>query len=256
MSIDYAAAGGIARITLNRPEKRNAITGEMMSALREALQRAQDDSAVLVLLIRGAGKDFCAGMDLSEVLRSGDDEATALASARRLGELYIAMHRHPKPIVAAVQGRALGGGAGIATACDLIVANESAQFGYPEVKLGFVPAIVATMLRRAVNERQAMELALTGEPLNAPRAYAIGLINRVFPDAEFDAAEFDTNVEGYVAALAANSATAMTLSKALLYQTDGMSFEASIEAGIQANVEARMTDDFKRGVERFLKKTR
>jgi methylglutaconyl-CoA hydratase len=250
MSIEYAAAAGVARITLNRPEKRNAITDEMISALREALQRATDDSAVRVLLIRGAGKDFCAGLDLSEVFRSGDDEATALASARRLGELYIAMRRHPKPIVAAVQGRALGGGAGIATACDLIVAAESGHFGYPEVKLGFVPAIVATMLRRAVNERQAMELALTGEPLSAPRAYAIGMINRVFPDAEFD-----TSVEGYVAALAEKSATAMSLSKALLYQTDGMNFEASIEAGIEANVQARMTDDFKRGVERFLKKS-
>lgn len=250
MSIEYAAAAGVARITLNRPEKRNAITDEMISALREALRRAADDSSARVLLIRGAGKEFCSGLDLNEVLRSGDDEATVLASARRLGELYIAMRRHPKPIVAAVQGRALGGGAGLATAADLIVAAESAQFGYPEVKLGFVPAIVATMLRRAVNERQALELALTGEPLSAPRAYAVGLINRVFPDAEFDA-----GVEGYVAALVEKSVTAMSLSKALLYQTDGMSFEASIEAGIEANVQARMTDDFKRGVERFFKKS-
>ena len=249
MSIDYAAAGGIARITLNRPEKRNAITSEMMSALRDALQRAGDDSAVRVLLIRGAGKDFCAGLDLSEVLKSAEDEQASIASARRLGELYIAMRRHPKPVISAVQGRALGGGAGIATASDLILAAESAQFGYPEVKLGFIPAIVTTMLRRAVNERQAMELALTGEPISAPRAYAIGLINRVVPDAEFDAA-----VERYVAGLAGTSATAMSLSKALLYQTDGMSFEASIEAGVQANVQARRTDDFKRGVERFLKK--
>ena len=112
-------------------------------------------------------------------MKSAEDAHASLASARRLGDLYIAMRRHPKPIVAAVQGRALGGGAGIATASDLIVAAESAQFGYPEVKLGFIPAIVATMLRRAVNERQAMELALTGEPLSASRAYAIGLINRV-----------------------------------------------------------------------------
>jgi len=248
--IEYSAAGGVARITLNRPEKRNAITSEMMSALRDALQRASHDTAIRLLLIRGAGKDFCAGLDLSEVLRSGDDEAEALASARRLGDLYIAMRRHPKPIVAAVQGRALGGGAGIATACDLILAAESAQFGYPEVKLGFIPAIVATMLRRAVHERQAMELALTGEPLSAPRAYAIGLINRVIPDAEFEAA-----VERYVAALAEQSATAMSLSKKLLYETDGMSFEASIEAGVQANVQARRTDDFKRGIARFLKKS-
>jgi methylglutaconyl-CoA hydratase len=251
MSIEYAAVGGVARITLNRPDKRNAITSEMMSALRDALQRAADDATVCVLLIRGAGKDFCAGLDLSEVLKSAENADASLASARRLGDLYIAMRRHPKPIIAAVQGRALGGGAGIATASDLIIATESAQFGYPEVKLGFIPAIVATMLRRAVNERQAMELALTGEPLSASRANAIGLINRVVPDAGFEAA-----VESYVTALAGNSATAMSLSKTLLYETDGMSFEASIEAGVQANIQARTTDDFKRGVEQFLKRSR
>ena len=247
--IEYAAANGVARITLNRPDKRNAITIEKMSALSEALQRADDDGTVRVMLIRGAGKDFCAGLDLSEVLQSAEDAPSSLTSARRLGHLYTAMRRHPKPIVAAVQGRALGGGAGIATASDLIIATESAQFGYPEVKLGFIPAIVATMLRRAVNERQAMELALTGEPLSASRALAVGLINRVYPDTEFDA-----SVERYVAALAEQPATAMSMSKALLYQTDGMSFEASIEAGVQANVQARKTDDFKRGIERFLKK--
>ena len=250
MSIEYAAAGAVARITLNRPEKRNAITVEMMSALREALQRAADDSTVRVLLIRGAGKDFCAGLDLSEVLKSAESEAASVASARRLGDLYIAMRRHPKPIVAAVQGRALGGGAGIATASDLIIASESAQFGYPEVKLGFIPAIVVTMLRRAVNERQAMELALTGEPLEASRAFAMGLVNRVYRDEDLDA-----KVELFVTTLAAQSATAMSLSKSLIYQADAQSFEASIEAGIQANVQARKTEDFKRGVERFLKKS-
>jgi len=249
MSIEYAAASGVARITLNRPDKRNAITSEMMAALRDALQRSADDGTVRVLLIRGAGKYFCAGLDLSEVLKSAENADASLASARRLGDLYIAMRRHPKPIIAAVHGRALGGGAGIATASDLIIAAESAQFGYPEVKLGFIPAIVTTMLRRAVNERQAMELALTGDPVSASRAHAIGLINRVYPDAEFD-----TEIERYVAALAGQSATAMSLSKRLLYETDGMSFEASIEAGVQANVQARTTDDFKRGVERFLKK--
>jgi len=248
--VEYAAAAGIARITLNRPEKRNAITREMMSALRDALQKSAEDSAVRVLLIRGSGKDFCAGLDLSEVLKSAEDGNEALASARRLGGLYIAMRKHPKPIVAAVHGRALGGGAGIATASDLILAAESAQFGYPEVKLGFVPAIVFTMLKRAVNERQAMELALTGEPLSASRAHAIGLINRVYSDSEFD-----VGVESYVAALAAQSGTAMNLSKELLYNTDGMTFESSIEAGVQANVQARKTDDFKRGVEHFLKKS-
>jgi methylglutaconyl-CoA hydratase len=247
--IQYSAAAGIANITLNRPEKRNAITAEMMDALRDALQRAAEDHTVRVLLIRGAGKDFCAGLDLSEVLRSAEDANAALVSARRLGDLYIAMRRHPKPIVAAVQGRALGGGAGIATASDLILASESAQFGYPEVNLGFIPAIVASMLRRAVHERQAMELALTGEPVNAARAHALGLVNRVFPDAEFD-----TAAERYVAVLAEKSASAMSMSKALLYEADSLSFEASIQAGVEANCRARTTDDFKRGIQRFLKK--
>ena len=247
--IQYSVSGGIARITLNRPDKRNALDAATISSLGETLRRASADPAIRVVLLRGAGKDFCAGLDLSELLKSAEDASEAIASARRLGDLYIAMRRHPQPIVAAVQGRALAGGAGLATACDLILAAESAQFGYPEVKLGFVPAIVSAMLRRAVGERQAMELALTGDPIGATRAYDIGLINRVYPDAEFDA-----GVETYVAALGANSLSAMSLSKNLLYSTDAMSFEASIEAGIQANVQARTTDDFKRGVERFLKK--
>jgi methylglutaconyl-CoA hydratase len=243
--IQYAAEGAIARITLNRPEKRNALSTEMLVAVREALQRAADDSTVRLLLIQGAGVDFCAGLDLSEVLNPAED---SLVSARRLGELYIAMRRHPKPIVAAVKGRALGGGAGLATACDLILAAESAQIGYPEVNIGFIPAIVTTMLRRAVGERQAFELAVGGEPIRAQQAQAIGLINRVYPDAEFESA-----VEQYVSALAKKSATAMSLAKNLLYQMDGMSFEAAIEAGAQANARVRTTDDFKAGVDRFLR---
>ena len=144
---------------------------------------------------------------------------TTLASARQLGDLYIAMRRHPKPIVAAVRGRALGGGAGLATASDLILAAESAQFGYPEVTIGFIPAIVTAMLRRSIGERQSFELAVGGEPIGAAQALAIGLINRVYSDADFEAATND-----YVAALADKSATAMSLAKNLLYQMDGLSF--------------------------------
>lgn len=243
--ISYTAADGVARITLNRPEKRNALSAEMLVALREALKRAEDDAAVRVLLIQGAGKDFCAGLDLSEVMSNADD---ALASARRLGDLYIAMRRHSKPIVAAVQGRALGGGAGLATASDLVLAAESAQFGYPEVKLGFIPAIVTTMLRRAVGEREAFELAVGGEPVGSAKAQSIGLVNRVYADSEFG-----LTVDRYVSAMTQNSGTAMSLAKNLLYEMDGMSFEAAIEAGVQANARARMTDDFKAGVERFLR---
>jgi methylglutaconyl-CoA hydratase len=171
-------------------------------------------------------------------------------SGGRVAKTLLALSQTRLITIAAVHGAAVAGGAGIMSTCDFVVAAEGTKFGYPEVKLGFIPAIVATMLRRAVNERQAMELALTGEPLNASQAHAIGLINRVISDAEFDA-----SVERYAAALAANSATAMSLSKSLLYETDGLTFEASIEAGVRANVQARKTDDFKRGVERFLKKS-
>jgi len=247
--IDYAAAEGVARITLNRPEKRNALSGRMVALLRETLQRAAGDATVRLVLVRAAGKDFCAGLDLGEVLQT-EDSGGAETSARNLADLYLGMRRHPKPIVAEVQGRALGGGAGLATACDLILATESAQFGYPEVNLGFIPAIVTTMLRRAVGERVAFELVVGAEPIGAEQARSVGLINRVYPDSEFE-----SSVDRYVVSLAKKSATAMSMSKSLLYQMDQMSFEAGLEAGVEANTRARQSEDFKRGVERFLRKS-
>jgi len=153
-------------------------------------------------------------------------------------------------VVAAVRGRALAGGCGLATACDLILAAESAQFGYPEVKIGFVPAMVMAILRRSVSEKRALELIVTGEIITAAQAHAVGMINRVFPDAEFEA-----RVEDYVAALASKSASAVTLSKSLLYHMDGMTFESAIDAGVHGNALARMTEDARRGIERFVKKS-
>jgi methylglutaconyl-CoA hydratase len=241
----YQVDQGIARITLNRPEKRNALNAELISALKEALAK----SGRLVLL-SGAGKDFCSGADLAAL----HDAAKAnvldhMASARAMAELFIAMRRYPHPIVAAVRGRALAGGCGLATAADLILAAETAQFGYPEVNIGFVPAMVMAILRRSVSEKRAFELITTGEIISAATAREYGLVNRVFPDATFE-----QDVEAYVAKLAAKSSSALMLSKQLLYQMDTMSFEAAIEAGVEINAIARMTEDCKRGVEKFLKK--
>ena len=160
----------------------------MIAALGEALARSAQDAAVRVVLIAGAGKDFCAGIDLVALDKGNDAGALEhIESARRLADVLLAIRRHPRPVVAAVQGRALGGGAGIATASDLILAAESAAIGYPEVKIGFVPAMVAALLRRSVTEKRMFELLVSGEPVAAPEAKSIGLINQVFADAEFEA---------------------------------------------------------------------
>ncbi|PYP88690.1 MAG: methylglutaconyl-CoA hydratase [Blastocatellia bacterium AA13] len=246
----YAAENGIARITLNRPEKRNALDSEVIAEVTDAVRASSTDPDVRVVTIAGAGKDFSSGADLAALRRIS--EATMMeniADARGFGDLFIEMRRHPRPIVAAVRGRALAGGCGLATACDLILASESAQFGYPEVNIGFIPAIVMTILRRSLSEKRAFELITRGEILSSRTALDFGLINRVFADDEFDSA-----VASYLESLAAKSASAVSLCKSLLYHIDGMSFETAIEAGVQLNAITRMTDDCKAGVERFLKK--
>jgi methylglutaconyl-CoA hydratase len=172
-----------------------------------------------------------------------------VADARQLADMFLDMRRHPRPIVAAVRGRALAGGCGIATAADIILAAESAQFGYPEVKIGFVPAMVMAIVRRSVSEKRAFELLTSGEPFPARTALEIGMINRIFPDASFD-----REVESYATQLAARSASALSLTKSLLYQIDAMAFEAALSAGVNINALARLTEDCRRGIEQFLNK--
>jgi methylglutaconyl-CoA hydratase len=152
-------------------------------------------------------------------------------------------------VIAAVQGRALAGGCGIATACDIILAAQSAQFGYPEVNIGFVPAMVMAILRRSVSEKAALELVVTGGTVSAARAHELGLVHRVFADEQFP-----VEVESYVVKLAGKSASAVMLSKRLLYNMDSMSFEAALQAGVEINAIARQTEDCRKGVENFLKK--
>lgn len=246
----YGAEAGIARIILHRPEKRNALNAEMIAGLRDGLQRSAVDAAVRVVVVSGAGKDFCAGMDLLALDRGNDASAVEhLETARGLAEVLLAIRKHPHPVVAAVTGRALGGGAGIASACDLVVAAQSAWLGYPEVKIGFVPAMVAALLRRSVTEKRMFELLATGESIPADEARAIGLVNRVFSDTDFEA-----SVDAYVQGLADKSATALALTKNLLYQTDGMTLEKAIEAGAQVNALSRTTEDAKKGFAGFAKK--
>jgi methylglutaconyl-CoA hydratase len=246
----FSVDNSVARITLNRPDKRNALNAQLISEVKDAVQSAAADSSVRVVVISGSGKDFSSGADLGALRRISEATVTEnVADARNFADLFVAMRRHPRPIVAAVRGRALAGGCGLATACDIVLAAESAQFGYPEVNIGFIPAMVMAILRRSVSEKRAFELITKGEIISAEVAAGIGLINRVFADDEFD-----TRLEEYVTHLATKSASAISLAKNLLYHMDGMTFDGALEAGVQLNAITRMTEDCKRGVQRFLEK--
>jgi methylglutaconyl-CoA hydratase len=240
--------GGVTRLVLNRPEKRNALNAELVAALKDALRQADADAGVRVVAIEGAGKDFCSGADLSALRRIADASAMEnLADVDELAELFQLPRRMSKPVVALVRGRALAGGCGLATACDLVVAAASAQLGYPEVRIGFVPAMVMAILRRNVSEKRAFELIVRGGSISAAEAERIGLINHVFADDEFDA-----RAAALLGELAERSASAVALSKRLLYNSDAMGFDAAIRAGADVNVVARMTDDMRAGIARFL----
>ena len=242
--------GPVARITLNRPEKRNALNAAVIAGVKEKLREASQDERVRVVVITGAGKDFCSGADLSALQKiAGATVAENTEDARSLLDLFLLIRQIPVPVVAAVRGRALAGGAGLATACDVVLATTSARFGYPEVKIGFVPAMVMAILRRNVSEKRAFELITRGAEISAEQAKSYGLVNQVFADESFDG-----EVASYVGEFEKLSRSAISLTKTLLYQIDGLSFPAALETGADVNVIARLTTDCQERIAKFLTK--
>ena len=240
--------GRALTLTLDRPEKRNALDRGTIEALHAGLEEAALDAAVRVVVLRGAGKDFCAGADLAELLESvGRPLDENAADALRLGELFLRIRALEKPVVSVVQGRALAGGCGLATACDLVLAGASSQFGYPEVERGFVPAMVLSLLRRQVGERTAFELVATARMLAAEEALRLGLVSRVVADASLDG-----EAESVVGRLGDASPTALGLTKRLLYELDGRSFDEGIRLGARINALARSSEEFRGAVRKFL----
>ncbi|MGH7523775.1 MAG: enoyl-CoA hydratase/isomerase family protein [Gemmatimonadales bacterium] len=240
--------GGVMTLTLNRAEKRNAIDAAMIDGLAQALARADLDRDIRVVALRGAGKDFCAGADLGELLASverptADNERDALA----LGEIFMALRRLPKPTVAMVHGRALAGGAGLALACDLVLASSSARIGFPEIDRGFVPAMVMTMLRRTMGEKRAFELVATGREVGADEALALGIVSRVIAESELERA-----ATALLATMASRSPTAFALTKQLFTELDQRSFDDGILLGARVNALSRASEDFRRAVSNFL----
>ena len=245
-NIRLTAEGAIGRITLARPEKKNALDRATADELAEALF-ALSESAVKVVAIDGEGPDFCAGADLAALEEMLDSPRQHhIDDAKALGHVFHTIRRMEKPVVALVKGRAYAGGAGLASACDIVLAHEDARFAYPEVTIGFVPAMVMTMLRRSVGEKQAFDLVSTGRILSADEAQEIGLVSRVF-----SAKEFDQLSQSVLERLADAPESAMAATKTLFYKLDTLGFLDGISAGIVANADARSTSAFREGVNRF-----
>lgn len=240
----------IFTITLNRPEKRNALNDVLIGELKEALRTADSDESLRAIVIKGTGKDFCSGADLSALQKiSESDVLENWDDADSLRELFSIIRKVKIPVIAAVHGRALAGGCGLATACDLVVAAKSARFGYPEVKIGFVPAMVMAILRRNVSEKRAFEMATRGFEFDTTTAEIFGLINQIFDDESFE-----EKVSEYAAAYKTVSRSAVILSKRLLYQMDGLNYEAALQSGVDINTIARLTPDCQAGIAKFLDK--
>ena len=239
---------GVLTLTLDRPDKRNALSAALVEALHQALESADLDPEVRVVVLTGAGRDFCAGADLEELLASADAPPEANeASALRLGSLLTRMRALPKPVLAVVRGRALAGGAGLMTACDLVLASTGAQVGYPEVLRGFVPAMVMAILRRQAGEKAALDLVLTGRLLGADEALRAGLVSRVVPEEALD----DEGRE-LARILAGAPPSALALTKRLFHEMDGRSVEQGVALGARVNALARQTPEFREAIARFL----
>lgn len=248
--INVTTEDAIRVIELHRPEKRNALNDELIAALKDALRETDRDETVRAVVIRGAGKDFCSGADLASIQKIANASYEEnVEDARQLAEVFELIRKVRVPVIAAVHGRALAGGCGLALACDLVVATRSARFAFPEVKIGFVPAMVAAILRRNLGEKKSFELLTSGAEFSAEEALGLGLVNHVSRDEDFDTASIE-----YATRYASLSASAVAMTKKLLYESDGMSFSDAIENGVEVNARARMTDACKKGIAKFLEK--
>ncbi len=232
-------------LTLNRPERRNSLTIELMSALVGAVDAASNDDTQRILIVRGAGASFCTGLDLKEV----SEPEKAHESAGLVAKTLLAISQTRLITIAQVHGAAVAGGAGIMSACDFVIAAEGTKFGYPEVRRGLIAANVMTFLRRQLRERHIRELLLTGELIEAPRALEIGLINRVVP-----AAELESAVHELASTILQNAPGALAHSKRLLEQLWATSVKEDIERALGHHVQARESAEAREGVTAFLEK--
>jgi methylglutaconyl-CoA hydratase len=242
-------ADGILIITLNRPERHNALTPEMQQELLSELESAGNGTAHVVILT-GAGRSFCAGLDLTVLqAMATQNEAEQETDARRIARLFRTLYALPMPTIAAVNGHAIAGGTGLATLCDFTLAVPEAKFGYTEVKIGFVPALVSAFLSLQIGEKKARSLLLTGRIFDVHEAQALGLVNEIVePDAMLPRAT------AFALEMLQNSPAALRTTKQLLVAQSLSQLDALIERAIAVNISARQHPDFREGVTAFLEK--
>jgi len=248
-TVQVAYEGWVATLTLNRPEKRNAISFKLIDDLVRALDEVAKSDAI-VLIVTGAGKAFCSGMDLDNLKALlGRSPEQNLQDSQTMVQLFRSLYEFPKVTIAAVNGPAIAGGTGLALLCDFTLAVPDAKFGYTEVRIGFVPAIVSTFLLRQVGEKQARDLLLTGRIFGADEAAKMGLINEIVPadNLAFRAREL-------AALLTENSASSLRATKQLLTDHARMELDSHIEAAVRENAAIRSTADFREGITSFLEK--
>jgi len=250
--LDISRSGSILTLTLDRPDVRNALNAELVTHLIGALADAATDASVRVIVLTGSGRVFSAGADLAalQALQSASAEAN-LTDSEHLAKLFEAIYTHPKPIVAKVNGHAIAGGCGLAAVCDFSLVAEPAKLGFTEVRIGFVPAIVAVFVTRKLGEASARDLLLRGHLISASEAADIGLITRAVP-----ADQLDAETDALCTELATStSSSAIALTKQLLADVQGIGLAEGIRTAARMNALARATDDCRAGVAAFLNKT-
>jgi len=242
-------AGEIGHITLNRPDKRNAISATMIAELQTALDEVEKSHARVVILT-GAGKAFCSGMDLEMLAAIAQQSAAEnQEDSRRLAKLFRRIWSFPRPLIAAVNGAALAGGCGIATLCDFTLAVPEAKFGYTEVKIGFLPALVSVFLIRQIGEKRTRDLLLTGRIIEAAEAKELGLVNEIVP-----AEKLLERSRELAQLLIAASPASLSRAKRLMTSAAAAGVDADLERAILENARIRCTPDFKEGLASFLEK--
>jgi methylglutaconyl-CoA hydratase len=240
----------IATITLNRPDKRNAISAAMIADIQSALDAIEKNHSTRVVILTGAGKAFCAGMDLDMLAAiAKQSPAENQEDSRRIAKLLRRIWAFPRPMIAAVNGAAYAGGCGIATLCDFTLAVPEAKFGYTEVKIGFLPAIVSVFLTRQIGEKRSRDLLLTGRIIDANEAMNFGLVTEVVPVDRLTARAHELAAD-----LIAASPNSLTRAKNLLTSAAAAGIDHDLERAISENARIRCTADFKEGVASFLEK--
>lgn len=232
-------------LTLNRPERRNALTIELMNELAEAVNKAGADAKQRVLILRGAGKAFCAGLDLNETTIA----ARAHQSAEAVAKMLLAVSQTRLITIAQIHGAAVAGGAGLMSACDFVVAAEGTKIGYPEARRGLVAGLVMTFLRRQLREHDLRELLFTGELIGPERAREIGLVNRVVPPNELE-----NETKKLIALVLQNAPGALASSKRLLEELWSTSVREDLETALRHHMEARESAEAKEGIAAYLEK--